>query len=65
MRSVNLSGSRPGRTWAHVSGIDTGANFRPRGENGATAVPEEHPPSQVVEVPEGGQVDPSSDPDRH
>lgn len=34
-------------------------------ENGATAVPEEHPPSQVVEVPEGGQVDPSSDPDRH
>ena len=28
-------------------------------EAGAVKAPEEHPPTQVVQVPEGGQVDPS------
>ena len=27
-------------------------------EAGAVKAPEEHPPTQVIEVPEGGQVDP-------
>jgi cell division protease FtsH len=33
-------------------------------EAGATKVPEEHPPTEVIEVPEGGRVDPSSNPDQ-
>jgi hypothetical protein len=38
LRIVNFFGSKAGRTCAHVSGIDTGAPSRARGDKGATAV---------------------------
>ena len=38
VRSVYFAGSRPFFTWLQVSGIETGAPGRPRGDSGATAV---------------------------
>ena len=38
VRTVKRVGSRPFFTWLHVSGIETGAPSRARGESGATAV---------------------------
>ena len=38
VRIVKRCGSRPDFTWLQLSGIETGAPGRARGDNGATAV---------------------------